>query len=82
MKVLPATNRQVGTLVNMLGKGVQWGRIGCNPIAGIKPLRHDMPAKERRALSLDEVQSLFDARPAHLLPVWRTFMQLVSGTVS
>lgn len=31
-------NREVGTLRHMLNLGVQWKRIGANPIAGLKPL--------------------------------------------
>jgi integrase len=74
-KVSPRTvNKEVGTLSNLLGKGVEWQRIGSNPIKGLKPLRHDTPYKERRPLDVDEVQRLFDASPAHLRPVWRMFM--------
>lgn len=73
--VTPRTvNRQVGTLHNMLAKGVKWGRIGHNPIADLDPLRHESPSKERRALSVDEVQSVFDNSPDYLRPVWRCFM--------
>ena len=73
--VTPRTvNRQVGTLRNMLAKGVLWGRIGDNPIADIKPLKHDAPAKERRPLSVAEVEALFKASPEHERPVWRMFM--------
>ena len=52
-KVSPRTvNREVGTLNNMLGKGVEWQRIGSNPIKGLKPLRHDSPCKDRRRSTL------------------------------
>ena len=74
-EVTPRTiNRQVGTIHNMLGKGVEWKRIGWNPIAGIKPLRHDKPKKKRRSLLLAELQSILDASPDYLRPVWLTYM--------
>jgi integrase len=73
--VTPRTiNREVGTLRNMLNKGVEWKRIGSNPIANLAPLRHDALAKERRALTLAEVQRLFDVSPEYLKLVWRMFM--------
>jgi integrase len=72
--VSPRTvNREVATLHNMLNKGVEWKRIGSNPIAGVEPLRNDDPRKSRRALSLAEVESLFEYAPAWLLPVLRLF---------
>ncbi len=73
--VTPRTiNRQVGTLKNMLNKAVEWQRIGTNPIADVKPLRHDELAKERRALTAEEVEALFEKSPVYLRPVWRMFM--------
>ncbi len=73
-KVSPrSVNREVGTLNNMLNKGVEWGRIGSNPLAGLKPLRHDKLVKQRRSLTVEEIGRLFDNSPAYLLPVWRTF---------
>jgi integrase len=62
------------TLHNMLNKGVEWKRIGRNPIAGIKPLPHDKPRKKRRSLMLAEVQAILDASPEYLKPVWLTYM--------
>ncbi len=56
----------------MLNRGVEWKRIGHNPIADLKPLRHDKLAKSRRALTAEEVQRLFDASPEQLRPVWWT----------
>lgn len=74
-KVSPRTvNREVGTLNNMLNKGVEWKRIGFNPLAGLEPLRHDTAVKQRRPLDLAEVRAIFETSPAHLLPVWRMFM--------
>jgi len=70
-------NRQVGTVSNMLNHGVQWNRIGHNPIASIKPLPQGDPTKQRRALTLEEVEALFEHSPERLKPVWRLFM--VSG---
>ena len=73
--VCPRTvNRQVGTVSGMLNKGVEWKRIGSNPIAGLKPLSHHTVSKARRSLSVAEVQAIFDTSPAHLAPVWRMFM--------
>ena len=73
--VSPRTvNREVGTLNNMLNKGVEWRRIGSNPIKDLAPLRHDALLKDRRALSADEVGQIFEASPAYLRPVWRMFM--------
>jgi integrase len=73
--VSPRTvNRQVGTVANMLNKGVEWGRIGSNPIKDLRPLAHEAMVKQRRALSADELQRLFDSSPEHLQPVWRMFM--------
>lgn len=74
-KVSPRTvNRQVGTLHNMLAKGVKWGVIGTNPLVGLKPLRHDTLKKERRPLTTAEVLALFKHSPEHLKPVWRMFL--------
>jgi integrase len=64
-------NRQVGTVVNMLNKGVEWKRIGSNPLAGVAPLPHDSLAKERRALTMAELLRLFECSPDYLKPVWR-----------
>ncbi len=73
--VSPRTvNRQVATIMNMLNKGVEWKRIGSNPIADVKPLRHDQPVKNRRSLTVEEVKMLLDASPDYLRPVWLTFM--------
>jgi integrase len=72
--VCPRTvNKQVGTLRSMLNKAVQWGKIGSNPIAGIKPLPHDTPTKVRRSLTHEELEALFAASPEYLRPVWRAF---------
>jgi len=67
-------NKQVGTLGNMLNKGVEWGRIGSNPIGEIRQLDHDEPVKERRSLTVEEVEALFAVSLLHLKPVWRMFM--------
>lgn len=67
-------NRQVGTVRNMLNKGVTWKRIGSNPIASVKPLKQDKPTKKRRSLLLAEIQAILDASPDYLRPVWLTYM--------
>src|SRR5438045_456199 len=66
-------NREVGTLQNMLNRGVEWKRLGSNPIAGLEPLRNDEPRKSRRPLTLTEVEAIFEKSPAWLLPVLRLF---------
>ncbi|MCH8923071.1 MAG: site-specific integrase [Planctomycetes bacterium] len=73
--IAPRTiNKHVATLNNMLNRGVAWRRIGSNPIDGLKPLHHDEKRKERRSLTLGEVESLFEESPPYLRPVWRMFM--------
>jgi integrase len=76
-QVCPGTvNIEVKTLTTMLSWGVRRKLIGSNPLAGIKPLRHDRP-KEGRALTDDEVQCLLDRSP----PLWREiwYALLVTG---
>lgn len=71
-KVTPRTiNREVGTLSNMLSRGVEWLRIGSNPLTQVKPLKHDQLCKERRSLTEAEVRAIFDHSPAYLRPVFR-----------
>jgi integrase len=67
-------NREVGTIGNMFNKAVKWKRIADNPIAGVTPLPHVELAKDRRSLTLDEVQAIFSASPDRLRPVWRMLM--------
>lgn len=43
----------------------------------MKPLRHDSPAKERRALAVSEIEKLFEVSPPRWRSIWRLFM--VSG---
>lgn len=66
-------NKLVGVLQSMLNRGVEWGRIGSNPIKDIKPLKHDTLVKERRALTANEIQAIFDNSSPYLRPVWRMF---------
>jgi integrase len=73
-KCARTVNREVGTIANMLAKGVAWGPIATSPIASVKPLPHTEARKARRALSVDEVERLFDKSPPHLRAVWRMFM--------
>jgi len=67
-------NKQVGTINNMLNRGVQWKRMDHNPIASVTPLPQGDPTKQRRSLTLEEVEALFEHSPKHLKPVWRLFM--------
>jgi len=73
--VTPRTvNREVGTISNMLTKGVsRFKVIASNPIAEVKPLPQSEPTKVRRSLSAEEVQAIFDNSPPDLLPVFRMF---------
>jgi len=64
----------VGTICNLLNHGVDWKRIDHNPIASVKPLPQGDPAKQRRSLTLEEVEALFEHSPERLKPVWRLFM--------
>ncbi|MBY0586829.1 hypothetical protein K2X85_06615 [bacterium] len=50
-------NREVGIMVNVLNRAVEWGLIGSNPIGKIRHLKHDRPTKNRRALSLKEIEA-------------------------
>lgn len=73
-QVSPRTvNREIGTLQNMLNHAAEWGKIGSNPIAGVKPLRHDSPTKVRRPLTIQEVEAIFREAPEYLRPVLRLF---------
>jgi integrase len=73
--VTPRTvNKQVGHLRHLLNMAVTWKRLDSNPLADVRPLRHDTPVKQRRALTLPEVQALFAHSPAHLRPVWQMLM--------
>ena len=66
-------NKEVNTLNNMLNRGVDWKRIGRNPIKDITPLSNDNPSKVRRSLECWEVEKIFAECPAYLLPVFRMF---------
>lgn len=73
--VTPRTvNKQVGHLRHLLNTAVAWRYIGSNPLASLRPLRHDAPAKRRRSLTLAEVQALFVHSPARLRPMWQLLM--------
>jgi integrase len=70
-------NMEVGTLGAMLRWGVKPANlIGSNPLADLRPLRHDHP-KEGRALSPEEVARLLAASPPPWRDVWYAF--LVTG---
>jgi integrase len=73
--VAPRTvNMEVGALSTMLRWGVAHQMIGSNPIERVRPLPTDQRRKERRSLSIKEVEKLFEASPDYLKPVWRMFM--------
>ncbi len=67
-------NYEVTTLKNMLNKGVEWRKLGDNPIAKLKRLDDDKAYKERRALTVEEVAALLKASPAKLQTIWRLFL--------
>lgn len=75
------TPRTVNMDVQALGTMLRWAvsparLIGSNPLAGLKPLRHDRP-KEGRPLERDEVKRLLDKSPPQWRDVWYAF--LVTG---
>ena len=73
--IAPGTvNKNVAALLSMLGKAVEWQYIGANPIAGLKRLPVDKPVKDRRPLTVEEAEAVFEHSPADILPVWWTFM--------
>ena len=85
--VTPRTiNRQVGTIANMLGKGVHRFKVlASNPLADVKRLPEGDPKKVRRALTADEVGAIFKHSRPEMVPVWRLYattgmrkMELVS----
>jgi integrase len=86
-QVTPRTvNRQVGTIANMLAKGIHRFKVlASNALADVKRLPEGDPTKVRRALTADEVAAIFkDSRP-EMVPVWRLYattgmrkMELVS----
>ncbi len=85
--VTPRTiNRQVGTLRNMLSKGVHRFKVlASNALADVKRLAEGDPTKARRALSVDEVEAIFKHSRPEMVPVWRLYattgmrkMELVS----
>lgn len=73
--VTPRTiNRQVGTIVNMLGKGVdRFKVIAKNTLAEVKRLPEGDPTKARRALTVAEVQAVFEHSRPEMAPVWRLY---------
>jgi integrase len=72
--VSPRTvNREVGTLHNMLNLGVRRILIGVNPLLGMKPLPAGEARKERRALSVAEVEAIFREAPEYLRTILRLF---------
>ena len=67
-------NRQVGTISNMLNKGVRRFRVlATNSLAGIERLPEGDPRKSRRALSVKEIESLFKHSRPEMVPVWRLY---------
>ena len=79
-------NRQVGTLRNMLAKGVRRFKVlASNALADVKRLPEGDPTKVRRSLTVDEVEAIFKHSRPEMVPVWRLYattgmrkMELVS----
>lgn len=67
-------NQNVATLQSMLNKGVKWGRLGSNPIAGLSPLENLEEKKVRRSLSPEEVTRVLENSPPRLREVFLTFL--------
>ena len=72
--------RTVNHDITILGAMLRWAVkleiIGINPLAGLKPLRHDNP-KEGRPLTPDEITSLINKRPEPWRDIW--YALLVTG---
>jgi integrase len=73
--VTPRTiNRQVGTIRNMLSKGVHRFKVlANNALADVKRLPEGDPTKVRRALTADEVEAIFKHSRPEMVPVWRLY---------
>jgi integrase len=73
--VTPRTiNRQVGTIRNMLAKGVHRFKVlANNALADVKRLPEGDPTKVRRALTADEVEAIFKHSRPEMVPVWRLY---------
>jgi integrase len=67
-------NRQVGTIRNMLSKGVHRFKVlATNALADVKRLPEGDPTKVRRALTADEVEAVFKHSRPEMVPVWRLY---------
>ena len=66
-------NMEVGALSTMFTWGVTNKLIGSNPIASVEPLANDTPKKQRRSLTAEEVERIWEHSPPHLTNVWRMF---------
>lgn len=73
--VTPRTiNRQVGTVANMLGKGVRRFKVlASNALADVKRLPEGDPTKVRRALTTEEMEAVFKHSRPEMVPVWRLY---------
>jgi integrase len=70
--VTPRTiNRQVGTVANMLVKGVgRFKVLASNALVDVKRLPEGDPTKVRRALTAEEVEAVFKHSWPEMVPVW------------
>jgi integrase len=67
-------NRQVGTIANMLNKGVRRFKVlASNALADVKRLPEGDPKKVRRALTAEEVEAIFAHSRPEMVPVWRLY---------
>jgi integrase len=69
-------NMEVSALSTMLTWAVDHEVIGSNPLTRIKalPIDDNQRCKIRRALSVEEVEAIFEYSPPRLRPIWVTFM--------
>jgi integrase len=69
-------NMEVSALSTMLTWAVDHEVIGSNPLTRIKalPIDDNQKCKIRRALSVEEVEAIFEHSPPRLRPIWVTLM--------
>ncbi len=74
--VAPRTvNIEVKALATMLAWAVKHRYVGSNPLDKVAPLpTKGLERKQRRALTVAEIECILAASPAYLKPCWRMFM--------
>ncbi len=75
LEVGPRTvNMETGALSTMLRWSVAQRLIKSNPIESIKPLPNDSPKKQRRPMTVEEIERFFLNCPEYLRPAFLTLM--------